>query len=84
MNLGHRVLEELRRRKLHGHLLYADLQALKAVTDPRSMRAYFAAKGCAAGEDRADALHFADLFEILILRKELQGARAGLVLFGLS
>ena len=84
MTFGEEILEELRRRKLHSQLLYADVQALKAVADAEGMRAFLAGRGYEAGAERTSALHFVDFLEIQILRKSLDSAHAAIVFFGVT
>ena len=84
MTFGESVLGELRKRKLHTRLRYADIQALKAVTDPHGMRAFLASRGYEAGEERTAVLHFVDFIEIRILRRSLSEADAAILFFGLT
>ena len=84
MSFGGRVLEELRRRKLHRHLLYADIQSLKAVVDASGMRSYLAGKGHEVGEERTEVLHFVDFMEIQLLKRSLDAAGAAILLFGVT
>ncbi len=84
MTFGERVYEELRRRSLGSVLLYADIQALKAVEDAGTLHRLLEARGHGAGPERTDPLHFADWIEILVLRRKAAGAHAMALLFAIT
>ena len=84
MSFGESVLALLQHRGLRSHFRYADIQAMKAVTDATQMLALLSERGHGVEEARSEPLHFADLIEIQILKERLEGATVAVVLFGLT
>ena len=80
-SFGEKILQQLQQRGQS--FRYAEIQALKAIANADEMRAFLAEKGYEAEDERVEPLHFADLLEIQMLKKELSGAMGAILWFGL-